>query len=171
MVLPGAGVMGLMSVWVGGLEKPCTGQFGASAMSAMSVSMSTPATTEHPLKNGTSPASRICLCCKGLIMRFRGTAMFLYLACSIPMIFKFDCQNSSHIHPSAARYSMADSFVALLPYKHCQSLQDEHRERILTPVLMLCRYLCGIEHHCWRTSDSITVWGRPAVDHLLVCRI
>ncbi|CAL5223582.1 g6118 [Coccomyxa viridis] len=46
------GVMGLMSVWVGGLEKPCTGQFGASAMSAMSGSMSTPATSEHPLKNG-----------------------------------------------------------------------------------------------------------------------
>ncbi len=52
VVLPGAGVMGLMSVWVGGLEKPCTGQFGASAMSAMSGSMSTPATSEHPLKNG-----------------------------------------------------------------------------------------------------------------------
>ena len=46
----GAGVMGLMSVWVGGMDKPCTGQFGASAMSAMS--MSTPATAEHPLKNG-----------------------------------------------------------------------------------------------------------------------
>ncbi len=45
-----AGVMGLMSVWVGGMDKPCTGQFGASAMSAMS--MSTPATAEHPLKNG-----------------------------------------------------------------------------------------------------------------------
>ena len=47
-----AGVMGLMSVWVGGLEKPCTGYFGASAMSAMSDSMSAPATTEHPLTNG-----------------------------------------------------------------------------------------------------------------------
>ena len=53
LVPAGAGVMGLMSVWVGGLEKPCTGQFGASAMSAMSTSMSTPSTTEHALKNGT----------------------------------------------------------------------------------------------------------------------
>ena len=42
-----AGVMGLMSVWVGGLSKPCTGQFGASAMSAMSAP-----TAEHQLKNG-----------------------------------------------------------------------------------------------------------------------
>lgn len=45
-----AGVMGLMSVWVGGLDKPCTGQFGASAMSYMP--MQTTAAAEHPLKNG-----------------------------------------------------------------------------------------------------------------------
>ena len=41
-----------MSVWVGGLDKPCTGQFGASAMSSMS--MPATAAIEHPLKNGES---------------------------------------------------------------------------------------------------------------------
>ena len=45
-----AGVMGLMSVWVGGLDKPCTGYFGANPMDDMQ--MSAPAATEHPLKNG-----------------------------------------------------------------------------------------------------------------------
>ena len=45
-----AGVMGLMSVWVGGLDKPCTGQFGASAMASMP--MPATAAIEHPLKNG-----------------------------------------------------------------------------------------------------------------------
>ena len=45
-----AGVMGLMSVWVGGLEKPCTGYFGANPMDNMQ--MSAPAAAEHPLKNG-----------------------------------------------------------------------------------------------------------------------
>lgn len=45
-----AGVMGLMSVWVGGLDKPCTGYFGANPMDNMQ--MSAPAATEHPLTNG-----------------------------------------------------------------------------------------------------------------------
>lgn len=47
-----AGVMGLMSVWVGGLDKPCTGQFGASAMASMP--MPATAAIEHPLKSGES---------------------------------------------------------------------------------------------------------------------
>jgi hypothetical protein len=43
-----AGVMGLMSVWVGGLEEPCTGYFGANPMNGMQMT----AATEHPLKDG-----------------------------------------------------------------------------------------------------------------------